>query len=72
MDSRYRYEARKGELWQALQTRIVTDEEMEEILAYGDSINVQPMVPYKENEKARARGDAFVTQQRLRFAAQGQ
>lgn len=64
-------EARRQELWTALRTRVVTDEEMREILNYGDMINTPENVPFFQPEKDRERNDAFVTQLRLRTAAKG-
>jgi len=58
--------AHKSRLWGALQTRVLTDEEMAEVLRLGDSLNIQEMVSYNAADKAREFNDALVRQSILR------
>lgn len=64
------------DLWHALQTRLLTDDELAEAIKIGDDINKEFLCAdlhhcwgqsYKEEEKARERMDAFLFQYRLRF-----
>lgn len=59
-------EARKRELFRALQTRVLTDEEMAEVEGHGDDINIRNMEPFFEADKQRERNEAFLQQARLR------
>lgn len=58
-------------LWQALQTRALTNKEMKEVLDYGDMINMEPMQPYMEDAKQKERDEAFLQQARLQAVAHG-
>jgi hypothetical protein len=58
--------ARREQLWNALQTRVLTDAEMREVLGYGEFINEPTGIPFNVEKKASERADAFMTQLRLR------
>lgn len=61
------HDRHRSELFSALRTRVLTDDEMREALAYGDMINIQENVSYYPEEKARERADAFQRQIILRL-----
>ncbi len=60
---------RRQKLWEALSTRVLNDEEWRQVLAYGDSINVENWVPYNPADKMKERNEAYLQQQRLRLEA---
>lgn len=59
-------ERHKMELWFALTTRVLTDDELKEAVSYGSFLNLQTMVPYNAEEKSQELTSAFLVQQRLR------
>jgi len=60
----------KLDIWVALQTRVLTDKEMQEALEYGELINISDGVPYFSKDKDRERLNAFETQLLIRKSAQ--
>jgi hypothetical protein len=63
------YENHKADLWWALRTRVLSDEEMQEVRSYGDFLNVRPMVSYNAEEKRRELDNALANQAMLQIAA---
>lgn len=63
------YEKRKRSLFFALQTRLLTPEEEAEALGHGTSLNIENMVPYREEDKQRELQDAWFQQRRLQMLA---
>jgi hypothetical protein len=59
-------EERRAELFAALKHRVLTDDEMREVLNYGEMINTPMNVSYNSEEKARERSEAFQRQILLR------
>lgn len=62
-------QSRRRELFWALRTRVLTNEEMAEALEHGDSLNIENMVPYTAAEKSRELNEAYYQQARLRSLA---
>lgn len=58
-------EDRRDELWEALQTRALTQKEMKEARRIGKYINISPMQPYMEIDKQKERDEAWLQQARL-------
>lgn len=54
-------------LYQALRTRRLSDDEMKQALAYGDMLNVELNVSYRASDKAIELNDAWFTQNRIRM-----
>ena len=65
------HERRKHDLYFALRTRVLTDEEWEEVVRYGDQLNIKNMVSYYPSEKTIELNDAYLQQFKLRRAARG-
>jgi len=65
------WEQERRDLWWALRSRLLTDEEMEEVKRQGSWLNVEPMQSYNRTEKAMELTDALHKQALLRLAAQG-
>lgn len=59
-------EQRKIEIWHALQSRLLTDKELDEAIKYGDDINIGNG-SYRAEDKQKERLNAFLFQYRLRF-----
>lgn len=59
-------ENHRATLWNALQTRVLTNAEMKEALGYGDRLNVQNMVSYYPEDKKRGLDRAYKIQDILR------
>lgn len=68
MERNRSYETRRAELWWALYTRVISDEEMDEVLRYGEGISLPYNRPYHPGKKQRELSEAFVAQERLRAA----
>lgn len=66
MEAGARYEQQRRDLYWALRSRVLTDDEMAEVTRYGDGLNVEPMVPYRPADKAIELNDALLQQFRLR------
>ena len=62
---------RRRDLFWALRTRVLTDEEFVEAQSHGEYLNIEPMVSFRADEKARELNDAYVTQAKLRAIAAG-
>src|SRR3984885_5981848 len=62
-------EARRTNLYWALRSRVLTDEEMAEVETYGRYLNIQPMTPYSAHEKELDLNAALLQQFRLREIA---
>lgn len=60
------YNNRKRYLMQALQSRILTDAEMNEVNSHGRDLNIYNMEPYQEEQKQRELNEALLQQHRLR------
>lgn len=69
MEASRRYETRRRNLYWALRSRVLSEEEMAEVGRWGDRLNIEPMVSYSAPEKARELNDALLQQFRLRAAA---
>lgn len=63
------YEAHRANLYWALRSRVLTDEEMSEVERYGSSLNIQPMVSYSAHEKELELNNALLQQFRMRDIA---
>jgi hypothetical protein len=63
-------ERHRRDLYWALRSRILTDDEMKEVEQYGDYLNIEPMVSYSSDEKKRELNDALLQQFKLRLAAE--
>lgn len=61
--------AHRRTLWQALQTRVLTDQEMLEALRLGDSLNIELNASYNADSKKRELDRAFRMQDVLRSMA---
>lgn len=59
----------RKDLYWALRSRILTDEEMDEVAQYGDSLCIEPMVSYYPAEKKQELNDALLQQFRMRQKA---
>lgn len=57
---------RKRELLAALRTRVLTDEELREVLAHGDDLNIYNWEPYRPEAKQRELIEALLAQLRIR------
>jgi hypothetical protein len=62
---------RRRNLYWALRSRVLTDEEMAEVGRYGDGLNIEPLQGYMPEEKMRELNDALLQQFKLRAAAAG-
>lgn len=62
-------ESKRRNLYWALQTRVLTEEEEMEAHNYGTSLNLESMVSYREEEKRRELQDAWFQQRRLQMLA---
>lgn len=62
-------ESKRESLWWALRSRVLTEEEMEEVRRCGSSLNVRDGVSYYAEEKSRELGDALYNQARLQLLA---
>jgi hypothetical protein len=65
-------EQSRAALFAALQTRVLTDDEMNRVLAYGEMINITIDQSYYPEEKSRERTEAFQRQILLRSIRSGQ
>lgn len=61
-------ETHRRNLYWALRSRVLTEKEMDEVTQYGDTLNIEQMVPYRAEEKMKELNDALLQQQRLRSA----
>lgn len=59
---------RKRELMQALQSRVLTADEMQEVNSYGRNLNLYPYEVFKSLEKQKELNEALLQQHRLRQA----
>ena len=59
----------RRELFWALRSRVLTDKEMAEVGEYGRSLNIEPMVCYKQEDKDKELNAALLQQFRMRHAA---
>lgn len=57
---------KKHELWVALSTRVLSDDEMKRVVQYGSYINVEPNVGHNPSEKLMEIQNALIIQQMLR------
>jgi hypothetical protein len=64
-------EQHRRDLWWALQTRVLTQEEMAEVRGYGEMINIEPNQPFMEADKQAERNSAFLQQARLQAVKSG-
>lgn len=62
-------EAHRANLYWALRSRVLNDEEMAEVERYGSSLNIQLMVSYSPHEKEMELNNALLQQFRLREIA---
>lgn len=53
-------------LYWALRTRVLTDEEMGRVASLGISLCIEPMTPYREIDKIRELNEALLQQFKLR------
>lgn len=58
-------EARRFALWGALNTRCLSDKEMQQVLAYGDMLNIPMGIPYSAEDKATELRNAMARQTML-------
>jgi hypothetical protein len=63
------YEKRRNDLWFAMRTRPLTDEELAEAEGWGRMLNIQMRVSYNEGQKASELADAWALQGVLRATA---
>ena len=63
------YEQRKLDLYFALRTRVLTDEEWAQVVEHGDHLNISSLQPYFATEKMKELNDAYLQQFKLRLAA---
>ena len=63
------YEARKSNLATALQTRVLTEDEMQEVLGHGENLFIRNMVSYSQDEIQKRFNEAICQQFRLRKIA---
>ena len=63
------YEKHKRDLVFALQSRVLTDQEMGEVASYDYSLLTTCMIPYSETEVRRQFSDLLLTQFKIRAAA---
>lgn len=61
----------RADLFDALKTRVLSDDEMREVLGYGEMINIPFNIGYLPDEKARERSEAFQRQILLRSIQKG-
>lgn len=59
----------RRELWRALRSRALSDEELVEVARYGASLNVEPTMPYQAGEKLQELTNALLIQQMSRAEA---
>lgn len=62
------YNEHKYELWLALTTRVITNDELKEVASYGNDLNVQSGVLYNATEKLQELNNALLIQQMLRHS----
>jgi hypothetical protein len=60
------HEKHKSDLAMALQTRVLTEEEMQEVMEYGIHLFIRNMVSYREEDMQRRFNEAICQQYRLR------
>lgn len=70
MDELDTFDRRRRELLLALVSRVLSDGEMVQVEAFGPSLNIDPMVPYRAKEKAAELSAALLQQFRLRRIAE--
>lgn len=63
------YDHRRRDIFFALRTRRLTDEELIEARDYGSRLNIEPRVEYYPAEKARELADAWTVQGMMRVQA---
>lgn len=56
----------KRNLMEAMQFRVLTDAEMNDVISYGRDLNIYNMEPYQEEQKQRELNEALLQQYRLR------
>lgn len=66
MDSVAQMETHRRELFHALTTRVMTDDELKEAASYGASLNIEMGVSYYADQKQQELSRAFTVQQMLR------
>lgn len=64
-------EFKRRALYWALQTRVLTDDELQEAEQYGYSLNIDMGVPFREADKRRDLQDAWFQQRRLQALERG-
>ena len=62
-------ESKRRNLYWALQTRALSEEEEIKALGYGSGLNIDLNVPYRESDKRRELQDAWFQQRRLQLLA---
>ena len=67
MEELERINVRKRELFWALRSRILTEQEMEEVTFYGKYINIEPDVCYNQTEKYMELNAALLQQFKMRL-----
>jgi hypothetical protein len=63
-------EAHRRDLYWALRSRVLTEEEMTEVERYGKYVNIDPNTPYYAEEKERELNAALLQQFQLRATAE--
>lgn len=61
-------EREREDLWWALRTRLLTDDEMKQVRGWGDRLNVALATPYNGSEKRKELNDALANQAMLQMA----
>jgi hypothetical protein len=70
MDRMADLDTRRRNLYWALRSRLLTDEEMAQVASWGSSLNIDSGVCYSADEKARELNDALLQQFRFRAIQQ--
>lgn len=60
----------KRDLYWALRSRILTDEEMARVKSYGVNLIIESMVPFRTEDKQRELNEALLQQFNMRLAAE--
>ena len=69
MRSRAEREEAKANLWWALRTRVLNDEEMVRVRQYGSSLNTPSGISYNASDKGRELNEALYNQAKLQLLA---
>lgn len=59
---------KRRDLYWALRSRVLSDDEMQQVINYGDMLNIEPMQSYISSQKAEELNAALLQQHKLRLA----